>query len=93
MESKLDLRWLSWRACAKAASATSGAEAPMLFDHAIEVQSMYSLPVESQTSAPEALAMTRPGSLPDDHPRRRAPVCLSTLDESHNPRSRAGAAR
>ena len=40
----------------------------MLFDQAIEVQSMYSRPLESQTSAPEALVMTRPGSLPDDHP-------------------------
>ena len=40
----------------------------MLFDQAIEVQSMYSLPLASQTSAPEALVMTRPGSLPDDHP-------------------------
>jgi len=67
-ESKLDLRWLSSRACAKAASTTSGTEAPMLFDQAIEVQSMYSLPLASQTSAPEALVMTRPGSLPEDHP-------------------------
>jgi hypothetical protein len=29
----------------------------MLFDQAIEVQSMYSLPLESQTSAPEALVI------------------------------------
>src|SRR5216683_8327830 len=68
MESKLDLRWLSWRACAKAASTTSGTEAPMLFDQAMEVQSTYSLPLESQTRAPDALVMTRPGSLPVDHP-------------------------
>jgi hypothetical protein len=26
------------------------------------------LPLESQTNAPEALVMTRPGSLPEDHP-------------------------
>jgi hypothetical protein len=44
----------------------------MLFDHAIEVQSMYSLPSESQTSATDALVMTRPGSLPEDHPLSRA---------------------
>ena len=40
----------------------------MLFDQAIEVQSMYSLPLASQTSAPEVLVMTRPGSLLADHP-------------------------
>jgi len=40
----------------------------MLFDQAIEVQSMYSLPLESHTSAPEALVITSPGSLPEDHP-------------------------
>ncbi len=51
-ESKLDLRWLSSRACAKAASTTSGTDAPMLFDQAMDVQSMYSLPLASQTSAP-----------------------------------------
>ncbi len=71
-ESKLDRRWLSWRACANAASTTSGCEAPMLFDQAIEVQSMYSLPLASQTSAPEVFVMTRPGSLPVDHPLSRA---------------------
>jgi len=35
-------------------------------------QSMYSLPIESQTSAPAAFVMTRPGSLPVDHPLRSA---------------------
>ena len=67
-ESKLDRRWLSSRACANAASTTSGFEPPMLFDQAIAVQSMYSLPLASQASAPEVLVMTRPGSLLADHP-------------------------
>ena len=44
----------------------------MLFDQAIDVQSMYSRPSASQTLEPAALVMTRPGSLPVDHPLSRA---------------------
>ncbi len=53
-ESKFDRRWLSSRACANAASTTSGRDAPMLFDQAIDVQSMYS----------------RPSGVPDQRARR-----------------------
>ena len=44
----------------------------MLFDQAMDVQSMYSLPLASQTSAPEARVMTSPGSLPVDQPLSKA---------------------
>ena len=54
----------------------------MLFDQAMDVQSTYSLPSESHTSAPAALVMTRPGSLPEDHPLNSAarPTARSSAD-------------